>query len=107
MASIPHGTVILAQGTAAAASDGPPNIPDSNILPFFFNDPRPTNRDFHAISQTFDELNLSHHTAFRFLPPGVTQDIGKNPNSVLRRALQGKTVKHRTFRHVATTHRII
>ena len=32
MASIPHGTVILAQGTSAAA-DGPPTIPDRWLLP--------------------------------------------------------------------------
>jgi hypothetical protein len=106
MASIPHGTVMLAQGTSAAA-DGPPTIPDTNILPFFFGDPRPKNSDFHSISQTFNELVLSQHTAFRFVAPGVTQDIVKNPNSVLQKALQGKTVKHRTFLHVATGHSLI
>jgi len=43
--------------------------------------------------------------------PGVTQDIVKNPNSVLQAALhaslQGTTMKSRTFLHVATDHSII
>src|SRR3954451_20704856 len=43
MASIPHGTVILAQGVAAVHQGGPPQIPDNNILPFFFGAPRPAN----------------------------------------------------------------
>src|SRR5215468_9704952 len=56
MASIPHGTVILAQGTAAAASDGPPNIPDNNMLPFFIGDAAPKNSDFNSVAATFNEL---------------------------------------------------
>src|SRR4051794_13112034 len=82
MASIPHGTVILAQGTASAASNGPPNIPDNNILPFFAGDPQPKNNEFNAVAGTFNELDLSQKTKFRFVAPGVTQAIVKNPNSV-------------------------
>src|SRR5947209_10905269 len=33
MASIPHGTVINAQGVFQIIPGGPPNIPDNNILP--------------------------------------------------------------------------
>ena len=36
MASIPHGTVINAQGVFQVIAGGPQNIPDNNILPFFF-----------------------------------------------------------------------
>ncbi len=39
MASIPHGTVINAQGIFQVVAGGPQNIPDNNILPFFFNTP--------------------------------------------------------------------
>src|SRR3954467_1793089 len=46
MASIPHGTVILAQGTASTHDGGPQQIPDNNILPFFFGSPAPANSDF-------------------------------------------------------------
>ena len=38
MASIPHGTTILAQGTSSTAA-GPPAIPNNNILPFTIGHP--------------------------------------------------------------------
>ena len=111
MASIPHGTTILAQGHAQVLQGGPQQIPDNNILPFFFGSPPPANGDFNNVAQTFPELILSKTTQFRFVAPGVTQDIVKNPNSVLQAALhaslQGTTMKSRTFLHVATDHSII
>jgi hypothetical protein len=111
MASIPHGTVILAQGVAQVLSGGPQTIPNNNILPFFFGSPAPANSDINSVAQTFTELNLSQPTQFRFVAPGVTQNIVKNPNSVLqdalRSSLQGTTMKSRTFLHVATDHSTI
>jgi hypothetical protein len=111
MASIPHGTVVLAQGVAEVHQGGPQHIPDENILPFFFGTPRPKNSDFHSVAQTFPELDLSHHTSFRVMPPGIRQETVRNPNSVLERALetslQGTTMKQRTFLHVSTTHDVI
>lgn len=111
MASIPHGTTILAQGVAQVLSGGPQNIPDNNILPFFFGNPTPANGDFDTVAQTFTELNLSQPTQFRSVAPGVTQDIVKNPNSVLQAALQsslqGTTMTSRTFLNVATNDSII
>ncbi len=111
MASIPHGTVVLAQGVSQVLSGGPQNIPDNNILPFFFGSAAPANNAFNSVAQTFTELNLSQATPFRFVAPGVTQNIVKNPNSVLQTALQtslqGTSMKSRTFLHVATNHTII
>jgi hypothetical protein len=111
MASIPHGTVILAQGVAQVLQGGPQNIPDNNILPFFFGSPAPANGDFDSVAQTFPELNLSQPTQFRSVAPGVTQNIVKNPNSVLQEALQsslhGTAMKSRTFLQVATDHSTI
>ena len=109
MASIPHGTTILAQGGAPQViSGGPQNIPNNNILPFFFGNPAPANGDFDTVAQTFPELDLSQSTQFRSVAPGVTQDIIKNPNLVLQNALkaslQGTSMKSRTFLHVATDH---
>ena len=104
MASIPHGTVILVQGTTEFLEGGPPNIPDNNILPFGIGGTPPANSDFAQIEQQFPELNLSIATAFRFASPGVTQDMVKNPNSVLQAALEGKPMKSRTFIHVSTQH---
>jgi hypothetical protein len=104
MASIPHGTVILAQGTTQFLNGGPPHIPDNNIIPFPIGNPPPPNSAFAANEQTFTELNLSIPTTFRFASPGVTQNMVKNPNSVLQAALQGQTIKNRTFIRISTTH---
>jgi hypothetical protein len=107
MASIPHGTVILAQGVSQVLAGGPQHIPDNNILPFFFGQPPHANGDFHNVAQTFPELDLSIPTQFRFKSPGVTQDMVKNPNGVLQQALQSSlqntTMTSRTFLHVSTT----
>ncbi len=111
MASIPHGTVILAQGVGEVEAGAVPQIPDNNILPFFFGSPAPASTAFHSVVQTFPELDLSQPTQFRFLAPGVTQQIVKNPNSVLQKALksslQGTTMKSLTTLHVSTSHSLI
>jgi hypothetical protein len=111
MASIPHGTVMLAQGVAEVHQGGPQQIPDTNILPFFFGSPRPANSEFASVAQTFPELDLAQATPFRSVAPGVTQPIVRNPNRVLQQALQaslqGTSMKRRTFLHVSTTHRVI
>lgn len=104
MASIPHGTVILAQGTTQFLNGGPPHIPDNNIIPFPIGNPPPPNSAFAANEQTFTELNLSIPTTFRFASPGVTQEMVRNPNSVIQAALAGKTIKNRTFIRISTTH---
>jgi hypothetical protein len=104
MASIPHGTVILAQGTTQTIEGGPPNIPDNNIVPFAIGSPPPPNSDFASGEQAFPELNLSIPTQFRVASPGVTQDMVKNPNSVLQAEIHGKPMKSRTFITISTTH---
>jgi hypothetical protein len=104
MASIPHGTAILAQGTTQFLNGGPPHVPDNNILPFGIGTPAPANSDFNQIEQTFTELNLSTPTQFRHASPGVTQAMVRNPNSVLQQALQGQTIKSRTFIEITTKH---
>lgn len=104
MASIPHGTVILAQGTTQFIQGGPPNIPDNNIIPFGIGGPPPSNSDFAAGEQSFPELNLSIPTQFRHASPGVTQAMVKNPNSVLQAAIAGKPMVNRTFIKISTKH---
>ena len=77
LASIPHGTTILAQGTAKTTS-GAPSIPKVSITPFSIGSPNQT--------IPFDESNLSKPSQFRTQPPGlknVTQAMVNNPNSVL------------------------
>jgi hypothetical protein len=80
MASIPHGTTILLQGTAQTSA-GAPSIPDVSIKPF------PLNQPTQPID--FPEQDLATPTQFRTSGAGltgVTQQMVNNPNTVLRAA---------------------
>ena len=96
MASIPHGTTMLAQGTATGTSGGP-TIPNTNILPFIIGSPGSV---FH-----FGEQNLATPTAFRSPAAqivGITQAMVDNPNSVLQAAIAGQTILSTTTLQVST-----
>jgi hypothetical protein len=103
MASIPHGTVINAQGTSLVVAGGP-HINDNNIIPFPLGSPPPPNSDFANAEATFTELNLATPSQFRFVSPGVTQDMVKNPNSVLKTAIQGQNITSTTVLVISTKH---
>ena len=86
MASIPHGTTLLAQGLATEIA-GPPQIPSVDITPFVIGT---------AKKIPFPESDLSKPTNFRSPPAdivGITQTIVDNPNSVLAAAIAGQTIK--------------
>jgi hypothetical protein len=81
LASIPHGTTILLQGTAQTSA-GPPSIPNVSIKPVPINPPNqpPIN---------FPEQDLATPTQFRTSGAGltgITQQMVNNPNTVLRAA---------------------
>lgn len=99
MASIPHGTAILAQGTATTQA-GAPTIPNIDILPFPIGVPSQKN------SASFPELNLQTPSAFRTPADqmdGVTQDLINNPNSFLTGALQQQEIISTTVLDISTT----
>ena len=86
LASIPHGTAIVAQGTASTASAGP-NIPVASIKPFTIGQPNAT--------FDFAEQTLTNHTSFRTSGAGltgVTQAMVNDPNSVLHTAITGQHI---------------
>src|ERR1700746_2211321 len=77
MASIPHGTTVIAQGVAFQGSEGP-NIADINITPFVIGNP--------AKLITFPESTLSTPSEFRTPREGllgIDQAIVDNPTLVL------------------------
>lgn len=88
MASIPHGTTLIAQGIAQHIV-GAPVIADNDIFPFAIGNPS-------GKITTFPEQNLSVPSAFRSESAqlaGITQAMVNNPNSVLKSALAGQTIK--------------
>jgi hypothetical protein len=97
LASIPHGTTIVAQGTAKAGA-GAPVIPDDSIKPFTIG----------SSSSTIDFPEQTLTTASNFRTSGagltgVTQKMVNNPNSVLRAAITGQHFHSTTTLHVSTS----
>jgi hypothetical protein len=96
MASIPHGTTVNAQGTALVVNGGPVINPVS-IRPFPIGGVAPPNTALAF--PPFDEADLSTPTALRLpnpIPPGITQAMVNDPNSVLKAAIAGQTITHTT-----------
>jgi hypothetical protein len=96
LASIPHGTTIVAQGTATTAAAAP-NIPNTSIKPFTIGQPTP---EFD-----FPEQTLTNQTQFRTSGAGltgVTQAMVNNPNSVLHAAIAAQHITATTTLHVTT-----
>jgi hypothetical protein len=86
MASIPHGTTVLAQGAAFPVA-GPPVINPVDITPFVIGNA--------SKKIPFPESNLGTPTQFRSLPAdiaGITQAMVDNPNSVLTAAIAGQSI---------------
>jgi len=96
MASIPHGTTILIQGTTTTTAGGP-SIPDVSLKPFFIHQPNNI--------LDFDERHLNKTTGvFRTSGvglTGITQAMLDNPNSVL--TAHPANVTTTTRLHVSTT----
>jgi hypothetical protein len=96
LASIPHGTTILAQGTGSTAA-GAPGISSVAITPFTVNNP--------AGLVDFPEQTLAKASKFRTSGAGltgITQKMLDNPNSVLSEAIAGQHITTTTTLHVST-----
>jgi len=71
LASIPHGTTVLLQGTSSTAASGP-SIPDIGIKPFSINKPSQT-VDFPE--QTLNQQSRFRTTGAGLAHPGVAADV--------------------------------
>lgn len=100
MASIPHGTTILAQGTFLTVQGGP-QIAEKNIIPF---EPGKNVPSFAEAEAIFTELNLGVASDFRQASAGVIEAMVENPNSVLVKAIQGQNIKSTTVLIISTKH---
>jgi hypothetical protein len=101
MASIPHGTTIVAQGTFAT-SNGPPNIPSRDITPFFVGQP--------GNKRKFDSQTASNNSTPRipqdltsFVAAGtITQAMLDDPNTFLRNHIASQTITSTTEIDIST-----
>jgi hypothetical protein len=94
LASIPHGTVMLAQGTFGTAPGGP-QFKTVDITPFLIGQP-----DDPKAKVPFLESTLTNPSQFRSPPAaiaGITQGMVDNPNSVLEAAIAGQKILETTF----------
>jgi hypothetical protein len=95
LASIPHGTTVLAQGTSLTVN-GPPKISDVSITPFVIGNP--------ARTVSFPESTLATATPFRSVSNDqITQPIVDDPNSVLAAAITSQVITRTVVLNVATT----
>ena len=94
MASIPHGTTIVAQGTWTT-SNGPPAIPGVDITPFF---------TASGAKNAFPSQTAANKTTARipqdltaWISAGtITQAMLSDPNSVLRSHISGQNITSTT-----------
>jgi hypothetical protein len=108
MASIPHGTTVIAQGTFGQFSGQPP-IPPVSITPFSAIDPAPPPfppGTFRFPSQTAGDQTTPRipQDLTSFMAAGtITQAILDDPNTVLRNHNASLTIVGGTFISVSTS----
>lgn len=89
LATIPHGTAVLGQGTAFE-QEGGPKIQPANTVPFPVGGAPPA----PGTPNPFPEYDLSSNSVFRTTPTpaGVTQRLVTDPNSLLVDDIAGQTI---------------
>ena len=99
MATIPHGTAVLIQGTSFDVP-GPPRIGAANTVPFGIGGPVPP----PGTPNGFPEYDLSQPNDFRTnpVPAGVTQAMVTNPNSLLADDITAQTITETTVLTIST-----
>jgi hypothetical protein len=98
LASIPHGTVMLAQGTIEPTIQGPPQFSPQDITPFKIGQPG-------SLVSFTNETTLSNSSPFRSPPDaikGVTQAMVDNPNSVLQAVIANQKIIETVTLNIST-----
>jgi hypothetical protein len=101
MASIPHGTTVLAQGTSVTTK-GPPVIPPVSIVPLQL-------KTFEKVENpltAFPSLDASQSPITRIpqdLKDGrITQEMLDNPNSLLKKKIDSQNIQETTTITIST-----
>jgi len=98
LANIPHGTSLVAQGSALPVINQAPPFAPASITPFTITPPH--------TPVPFPETNLGVPSTFRTPPadiPHVTQAMVNNPNIVLAQGVAGKNIISTTTLKISTT----
>jgi hypothetical protein len=102
MASIPHGTTIVSQGTMAATIAGKPNIAAVDITPFTGGNPH---NKIPFPSQTATNKNTPRipQDLTSFIAAGtITQGILTDPNTILRNQIQHQNIAETVVIFIST-----
>lgn len=102
MASIPHGTTINAQGTAATAA-GKPTIPPVDITPFLAGNPANKIHFPSQVAATGGTPRIPQDLGPFITAGTITQAMLDDPNSVLRTAIAAQTITSTTTISVSTS----
>lgn len=108
MATVPHGTAFVAQGTSSSADESvKPDIPKTDIFPTSPgdspDDPKPKLSDI-------PEMDLKSNSKFRTSGAGltgITQAMILDPNSVLRDAIAHQNITSTTRLQVTTSQKTL
>lgn len=101
LATVPHGNAVCTVGHSEVVfPEGLPHIPSANTIPFPMGEEPPE----EGAENPFSEYDLSQTNPFRTnpLPSGITQELINDPNTMLRKALQGQTISKITRLITAT-----
>jgi hypothetical protein len=102
LASIPHGTTILAQGTARTKS-GKPTIPAVDMTPFETASPN-TKIKFASQTATNKDTPRIPQDLSSFIAAGtITQAILDDPNTLLRNDIASQTITSTTTLVISTS----
>jgi hypothetical protein len=99
MATIPHGTAVLIQGSSFSVPGGP-RITPANTVPFKIGDQPPP----QGTPNGFPEYNLSAPNNFRTTPTpaSITQAMVTDPNSVLVNDIKDQTITETIVLDIST-----
>jgi hypothetical protein len=100
LATIPHGSAVLAQGSSLEIDGPPPPFKPANTVPFPIGGTEPP----PGTPNGFPEYNLAVPNQFRTTPTPaqVTQAMVTNPNSLLTDAIHGQTITRTVVLDVST-----
>jgi hypothetical protein len=102
MASIPHGTTIVAQGTLFTSISGKPILDPIDITPFAIGNPQ-NKIPFPSQTASNEETPRIPQNLSSFISAGtITQAMLSDPNTVLRNQVQHQTITETVVIFIST-----